>query len=245
MRIWCYSKYGIRLFHRNSDKTISISDRDKIFDAFISYSSKDEAWVAEELAPILERGDPSYKLCLHYRDFPVGSYIADTIVQAVESSRRTIMVLSENFIRSEWCRFEFKSAHHQVLRDRRRRLIVVLLGEIPHRELDPDIRLYLKTNTYLQWGDKLFWEKLRYALPDVPNNQRNRRNNNLNSNQQQQLQQQQHQSHQQNQSNVVPTQLQLNQRPSNNNSNHNLHHNMRHNHNHGTNNSTTSVAIHI
>uniref|UniRef100_A0A1S4KCF5 Uncharacterized protein n=1 Tax=Culex quinquefasciatus TaxID=7176 RepID=A0A1S4KCF5_CULQU len=172
MRVWFHSKFGVRLFYRNSD--MDKNERDKLFDAFVSYSSKDEAFVAEELAPLLENGDPSYKLCLHYRDFPVGAYIADTIVQAVESSRRTIMVLSENFIKSEWCRFEFKSAHHQVLRDRRRRLIVILLGEVPQKDLDPDIRLYLKTNTYLQWGDKLFWEKLRFALPDVPNNQRRR-----------------------------------------------------------------------
>ncbi|XP_055597693.1 toll-like receptor Tollo [Uranotaenia lowii] len=172
MRVWFHSRFGIRLFYGNSD--MDKNERDKLFDAFVSYSSKDEAFVAEELAPMLENGDPSYKLCLHYRDFPVGAYIADTIVQAVESSRRTIMVLSENFIKSEWCRFEFKSAHHQVLRDRRRRLIVILLGEVPQKDLDPDIRLYLKTNTYLQWGDKLFWEKLRFALPDVPNNQRRR-----------------------------------------------------------------------
>lgn len=170
MRVWFYSKFGIRLFYRTSD--MDKNERDKLFDAFISYSSKDEAFVIEELAPLLENGDPSYKLCLHYRDFPVGAYIGDTIVQAVESSRRTIMVLSENFIKSEWCRFEFKSAHHQVLRDRRKRLIVILLGDVPQKDLDPDIRLYLKTNTYLQWGDKLFWEKLRFALPDVPNNQR-------------------------------------------------------------------------
>lgn len=170
MRVWFHSRFGVRLFYRASD--IDRDDREKMFDAFVSYSSKDEAWVAEELAPMLERGDPSYKLCLHYRDFPVGGYVADNIIQAVESSRRTIMVLSENFIKSEWCRFEFKSAHHQVLRDRRRRLIVVLLGEVPQKDLDPDIRLYLKTNTYLHWGDRLFWEKLRFALPDVPNNQR-------------------------------------------------------------------------
>lgn len=170
MRVWFYSKFGIRLFYRNTD--MDKNERDKLFDAFVSYSSKDEAFVAEELAPLLENGDPPYKLCLHYRDFPVGAYIADTIVQAVESSRRTIMVLSENFIKSEWCRFEFKSAHHQVLRDRRKRLIVILLGEVPQKDLDPDIRLYLKTNTYLQWGDKLFWEKLKFALPDVPNNRR-------------------------------------------------------------------------
>ncbi|GAB0090886.1 Toll-like receptor [Sergentomyia squamirostris] len=170
MRVWFHSRFGVRLFYRASD--MDKNERDKLYDAFVSYSSKDEAFVAEDLAPALENGDPSYKLCLHYRDFPVGPYSPDTIVQAVESSRRTIMVLSENFIKSEWCRFEFKSAHHQVLRDRRRRLIVILLGEVPQKDLDPDIRLYLKTNTFLQWGDKLFWEKLRFALPDVPNNQR-------------------------------------------------------------------------
>uniref|UniRef100_A0A182MYV6 TIR domain-containing protein n=1 Tax=Anopheles dirus TaxID=7168 RepID=A0A182MYV6_9DIPT len=177
MRVWFHSKFGVRLFYRNAD--IDKNERDKLFDAFISYSSKDETFVAEELAPMLENDDPSYKLCLHYRDFPVGAYIADNILQAVESSRRTIMVLSENFIKSEWCRFEFKSAHHQVLRDRRRRLIVILLGEVPQKDLDPDIRLYLKTNTYLQWGDKLFWEKLRFALPDVPNNQRRQHQPNI------------------------------------------------------------------
>ncbi|CAB3375489.1 Hypothetical predicted protein [Cloeon dipterum] len=209
LRVVCYSKYGVRLCQKAAAEPA-------VFDAFVSYSSKDEAWVLEELAPVLERGDPPYRLCLHYRDLPVGAYLADAIVQAVESSRRTIMVLSENFIRSEWCRFEFKSAHHQVLRDRRRRLIVVLLGEIPHRDLDPDIRLYLKTNTYLQWGDKLFWEKLRYALPDVPNNQRR---NNLAA-----------------AAAAAAAPMPLSQRPPSNNSN--LHrHNQQQN--------TTSVAIHI
>lgn len=171
MKVWLHSRFGVRLFHRDT-MAIDKHERDKLFDAFVSYSSKDEAFVMETLAPVLENGDPQYKLCLHYRDFPVGAFIADTIVQAIDSSRRTIMILSKNFIKSEWCRFEFKSAHHQVLRDRRRCLIVILLGDVPHKDLDPDIRLYLKTNTYLQWGDKLFWEKLRFALPDVYNNQR-------------------------------------------------------------------------
>lgn len=174
LRAWFHSRFGIRLFYSNTT-AIDRHERDKLFDAFVSYSSKDEAFVIEHLAPVLENGVPPYKLCLHYRDFPVGAYIADTIVQAIDSSRRTIMILSKNFIKSEWCRFEFKSAHHQVLRDRRRRLIVILLGDLPQKDLDPDIRLYLKTNTYLQWGDKLFWQRLRFALPDAeitqcPNN---------------------------------------------------------------------------
>lgn len=164
MRVWCHSKFGLRLFQHTNDS--STEDREKLFDAFVSYSSKDEAWVAEVLTPALE---PHYKLCLHYRDFPVGAFLQDSIAQAVESSKRTIMILSDNFIKSEWGRYEFKSAHHQVLRDRRKRLIVVLLGDVQQKDLDPDIRLYLKTNVYLRWGEKLFWEKLKYALPDVSN----------------------------------------------------------------------------
>ncbi|XP_017490224.1 PREDICTED: toll-like receptor Tollo [Rhagoletis zephyria] len=175
MRVWCHSRFGIRLFC-NANRDIDKNEREKLFDAFISYSSKDEAFVCEDLAPMLEQGDTRYKLCLHHRDFPVGGYMADAIVQAIDTSRRTIMVLSENFIKSEWCRFEFKSAHQSVLRDRRRRLILIVLGEVPQKDIDPELRLYLKTNTYLQWGDKLFWEKLRFALPDVPNNQRRMRN---------------------------------------------------------------------
>ena len=35
-------------------------------------------------------------------------------------------------------------------------------------DLDEDMRLYLKTNTYLSRDCHLFWEKLRYALPQKP-----------------------------------------------------------------------------
>lgn len=42
------------------------------FDAFVSFSSRDEAWVLGELAPRLEeQGEPRLKLCLHNRDFEV------------------------------------------------------------------------------------------------------------------------------------------------------------------------------
>ncbi|KAK8722150.1 hypothetical protein OTU49_012504 [Cherax quadricarinatus] len=168
IRVWIYSHCGFRMCH----KATNTDDRDKLFDAFVSYSSKDEGWVNQVLAGELERGERPYRVCLHYRDFPVTAYIADTIVEAVESSRRTIIVLSKNFIENEWCRFQFKSAHHEVFKKRRQRLIVIVLGEIPARDLDPDLRLYLKTNTCIHASDKLFWDKLRFAMPDVQNSQR-------------------------------------------------------------------------
>lgn len=170
MKVWCFSKFGVRLFCGASD--MDRTDSEKMYDAFLCYSTKDEAWVTEQLAHVLEQGNPSYKLCLHYRD--VGGYVTDKIRQAVESSRRTIMVLSENFLRTEWARYELKSALHQVMTDRRKRLVIVLLGQVSQKDLDPDIRLYLKTNKSLHADDRLFWEKLKFALPDVRGRQRHR-----------------------------------------------------------------------
>ncbi|MCL4149094.1 UNVERIFIED_CONTAM: hypothetical protein GTU68_019853 [Idotea baltica] len=168
LKVWMFSKYGLRLCQSDH----SAEDRDKIFDAFVSYSSKDEVWVNQILAAQLERGEKPYRMCLHYRDFPVTAYITETMVEAVESSKRTIIVLSKNFIENEWCRFQFKSAHHEVLKKKRKKIIVVVLGDIPSRDLDSDLRLYLKTNTCIHNNDKLFWEKLRFAMPDIIPNQR-------------------------------------------------------------------------
>lgn len=164
MSVWFFSKYGVRIFSSEGRAT---QDDDKIFDAFVSYSKKDEAFVGQVLAAELECGNPHFRLCLHYRDLPIGGYLSDAIIHAMESSRRTIVILSENFIRSEWCRYEFKSAHHEVLRTSKHKLIVILIGRLSQRDLDPDMRLWLKTSTFLRWGDKRFWEKLRYALPDI------------------------------------------------------------------------------
>jgi hypothetical protein len=165
MSVWFYSRYGVRLEGRAKSRR----EEEKLFDAFVSYSKKDEAFVAQILAPELEYGNPPIRLCLHYRDLPVASgYLSDAIVEAMEASRRTILVISENFLKSEWCRYEFKSAHHEVLRTNRHKLILIFIGRIASKDLDPDIRLWLKTNTFLQWGEKMFWEKLRYALPDIP-----------------------------------------------------------------------------
>jgi len=81
-------------------------------------------------------------------------------------SRRTVLLLSDNFLRSEWSRYDYKSGLHQALRNRKK-LIVIVLGDVASRELDPDLRLYMKNSVVLHWGEKLFWERLRFALPDV------------------------------------------------------------------------------
>lgn len=178
VRVWLYSRYGIRLFHFKAASAKHYGeDREKLYDGYVVYSPKDEEFVLQSIVAELEHGNPSFQLCLHYRDLPhhavssTSPYLqhsSPVVVEAAEASRRVILVLSRNFLQTEWSRFEFRSALHEALKGRIFKLVLVEEGSIlPEAELDPDLRPYLKTGARIKWGEKRFWERLRYVMPNT------------------------------------------------------------------------------
>ena len=136
-----------------------------IYDVFISYSSLDSDWVIDQLVNPLEGMDPPYNLCLHERDFQVGIPICDNITKAIEGSKCTLVVVSRNWLESDWCQFEFRVAHCLATVEKKMRLLVILKEDIPDDKIEGDLRLYMKTFTYLHSANLLFWSRLLNDLP--------------------------------------------------------------------------------
>lgn len=80
------------------------SERDYRYDVFVSYNAADQDWVATVLLPRLE--EAGLRVAVDYRDFVVGKPLIENIEAAVDASRRTIVVLSPDWVASEWNAFE-------------------------------------------------------------------------------------------------------------------------------------------
>ena len=163
IKVWLYTRFGFHPWDQ-----VQENPQEMDYDAFVSFSRKDADWVFDTLMPHLEAPQCGYHLCVHDRDFVPGATINKNIITAIKYSRRTILVLTPDFIKSGWCDFEFQAAHKRVIDDRSNFLIIVLLKEVDVKDLDETLKLYMKTNTYVTVNDKWFWQKLLYAMPKVP-----------------------------------------------------------------------------
>ncbi|XP_074662237.1 uncharacterized protein LOC141914825 [Tubulanus polymorphus] len=140
-------------------------DGEVIYDVFISYSKADLDWVKDELYSKLDAN--GYEVCVDFKDFLPGSSITTNIVECINKSRRTVVVMSNNFLKSGWGIFEMEQAHIKLITQRKDVLLIVKLD-------DCKIPSKLLGKTYLDWMDvnvkENFWKRLYSAIdkPDIP-----------------------------------------------------------------------------
>src|SRR5215213_2578884 len=94
------------------------------YDVFISYSQADEQWVRDELWPKLEGAGLKIG---DYREFGLGVPKIVNIERAIEASRKVLLVLTPDWIASEWANFESLLIQTDDLSSRIHRTLPLLL----------------------------------------------------------------------------------------------------------------------
>ena len=124
----------------------------------------DRLWVHYKLVSELENVY-GFRLCVHHRDFLGGLPIVDNIEDAIRCSRKVIVIMSENFVNSDWCVEEV----HMTMSVDRSKFVVIMYSDVSAVRTPTVIRRLLETTTYIEWAEdakaqELFWKKLRKAL---------------------------------------------------------------------------------
>ncbi|CAH1263387.1 TLR2 [Branchiostoma lanceolatum] len=134
------------------------------YDFFVSHSSKDADWVDFALLPALE-ADLRFKGCVADRDFVPGKSVFDNIIYSIENSYKTLLILTPNFVTSEWCKYETEQALMESLKSKTGRVIPIMLHEC-------DVPASVRTITYLDVSRDAIgsydWLKLKKALEETP-----------------------------------------------------------------------------
>ncbi|CAH1774673.1 unnamed protein product [Owenia fusiformis] len=157
------------------------------FDIFLSFCDKDKQWVKRYLIDTLmyEDGltgqDLDYGACgpapghepgkWYYiafadKDFVHGQQITQNIANFIATSRVTLMVISKNFLQSNWCKYEFRTAHNNALSRKGVKLIAIKYGDLRGVPIDTDLEMHLQSHTYLDTNEPDFYGKLKRALPE-------------------------------------------------------------------------------
>ncbi|XP_073961293.1 toll-like receptor 2 type-2 isoform X2 [Choristoneura fumiferana] len=160
---------GRSIVGKNS-KNESIVEKTYKYDAFVSYCVEDREFVME-MVQHLEETAPYLKLCVYERDFEIGSVISESIVTSINDSRYIILVISNRFVQSHWCRWETQLAeyHRLFLEDGTSYdpLVLIKIGEIDNKYLTTTLKYLLRTKIYHSWHEQSseeFWKKLRNVI---------------------------------------------------------------------------------
>ncbi|XP_025950522.2 toll-like receptor 5 [Dromaius novaehollandiae] len=128
------------------------------YDAYLCCSKNDFEWVQHAL---LKRLDSQYfdknrfTLCFEERDFLPGEEHINNIRDAVWNSRKTVCIVTRQFLKDGWCVEAFNFAQSRYFCDLKDVLIMVVVGSLSQYQLmkHKPIRIFLQRNRYLRWPE--------------------------------------------------------------------------------------------
>ena len=104
--------------------------RTRPYDAFVSFhhSGPHRDFVFDRILSELEEiYDPPFRLYIHDRDFDLAEDIMWNIETAIRQSNSAIIVMSQGYVDSKWCRVEFRECFLESAADSAFRIFVILM----------------------------------------------------------------------------------------------------------------------
>ncbi|NWI66121.1 TLR5 protein, partial [Todus mexicanus] len=128
------------------------------YDAYLCYSKKDFEWVQNSLLKHLDSqyfDKNRFTLCFEERDFLPGEEHINNIRDAIWNSRKTICVVTRQFLKDGWCVEAFNFAQSRYFCDLKDVLIMVVVGSLSQYQLMKykPIRNFLQRSRYLRWPE--------------------------------------------------------------------------------------------
>ena len=136
------------------------------YDAFISYATDNSDFALHGVIREVE-DKTDLKLCFHQRDFIPGYDIAENIANAIHESRKVVCVISDSYLASHWCMYEFNMALMERIhaREGEDMLFLVLLKDFNASRAPLSMIEFIRSNSYLEYPDdetclQVFWSKM-------------------------------------------------------------------------------------
>ncbi|XP_046567067.1 toll-like receptor 4 [Haliotis rubra] len=138
------------------------------YDLFVCYSHHETEWLILTLLAKLET-ELGFKLAFYDRDFLPGSLIRTQIVETLHASRASLFVITESYLQSSYCEFEFQMVALRSLEKLSHKIFVIIKDDIPVHRLPFFLQNMWNRVVCLPWTDDEFgqaelWRKLDTAL---------------------------------------------------------------------------------
>ncbi|NWY07535.1 TLR5 protein, partial [Nothoprocta ornata] len=144
------------------------------YDAYLCYSRNDFEWVQHALLKRLDSqyfGKNRFTLCFEERDFLPGEDHINNIRDAIWNSRKTVCIVTRQFLKDGWCVEAFNFAQSRYFSDLKDILIMVVVGSLSQYQLrkHKPIRNFLQRSRYLRWPEDYqdvdwFLDNLSYQI---------------------------------------------------------------------------------
>ncbi|XP_019751783.1 toll-like receptor 5 [Hippocampus comes] len=144
--------------------------REAQYDVYLCFSNTDYVWVEAALLKKLDNKFSEENIlhcCFEARDFLPGQDHLSNIRDAIWSSRKTVCVVSKEFLRDGWCLEAFTLAQGRMLNELQNVLIMLVVGKVAHYQLMKynAVRAFVQRREYLCWPEdpqdlEWFYERL-------------------------------------------------------------------------------------